>query len=237
MSATDRAILTKANKFKGYYETETALNNANPTGAAGDYAIVNTTDTVWIWDADKEGGAGWKDGAGKGSVISVNNMTGEVVLTKANIGLGNVDNTSDKNKPISTAQQTALDKKVNKAGDTMTGDLTLQSKLIIQGTNTGNSTRYISSDATNNLYFATNNVARIVIVDNLLRPSTSVKNEVNLGETGNRFKNLYLSGAALAAGSITAGTDLKTGSGIVNYNDKAQVKYNATDECIEFIFS
>ena len=33
--------------------------------------------------------------------------------TKAQIGLGNVDNTSDANKPISTAMQTELDKKVN----------------------------------------------------------------------------------------------------------------------------
>ena len=57
----DRIILTKANKFKGYYETETALNSAHPTSEAGDYAIVNSTDTMWIWDADKEGGAGWKD--------------------------------------------------------------------------------------------------------------------------------------------------------------------------------
>jgi len=34
-------------------------------------------------------------------------------LTKADIGLGNVDNTSDLNKPVSTAQQAALDQKTN----------------------------------------------------------------------------------------------------------------------------
>ena len=34
-------------------------------------------------------------------------------LTKANVGLGNVDNTSDLNKPVSTAQQTALNGKTN----------------------------------------------------------------------------------------------------------------------------
>ena len=37
--------------------------------------------------------------------------TGNVNITKANIGLSNVDNTSDANKPISTATQTALDGK------------------------------------------------------------------------------------------------------------------------------
>jgi len=41
--------------------------------------------------------------------------------TKTDIGLGNVDNTSDLNKPISTATQTGLDLKANKAGDTFTG--------------------------------------------------------------------------------------------------------------------
>lgn len=34
-------------------------------------------------------------------------------ITKATIGLGNVDNTSDMNKPVSTAQQTALNGKTN----------------------------------------------------------------------------------------------------------------------------
>ena len=37
-------------------------------------------------------------------------------LVKADVGLGNVDNTSDANKPISTATQTALDGKVDENG-------------------------------------------------------------------------------------------------------------------------
>jgi hypothetical protein len=36
-------------------------------------------------------------------------------LTKANVGLGNCDNTSDLNKPVSTATQAALDLKANLA--------------------------------------------------------------------------------------------------------------------------
>lgn len=249
LTDADRIILTKANKFKGYYETETALNSAHPTSEAGDYAIVNSTDTMWIWDADKEGGAGWKDGAGLGSVISVNNMTGEVILTKSNIGLGNVDNTSDANKPVSTAQQNALNLKVNKAGDTMTGDLTLKSKLIIQGTNTTNSSRYITSDSADNIFFVTNNVARVVVNDNVFRPSVASKGQVSLGVDTNRFKDLYLAGVAKITGVVTTGADinsgasvnattyLKTGSGVVNFKDKVNVQYNSTDECIEFIFS
>lgn len=46
------------------------------------------------------------------SVSSVNSYTGIVVLTKTDVGLSNVNNTSDANKPVSTATQTALDGKV-----------------------------------------------------------------------------------------------------------------------------
>jgi len=46
-------------------------------------------------------------------VNSVNTMTGDVIITKATVGLGNVDNTSDLDKPISTLTQDALDLKVN----------------------------------------------------------------------------------------------------------------------------
>ena len=46
-------------------------------------------------------------------VVSVAGKTGAVSLDKSDVGLANVDNTSDLNKPISTATQTALDLKVD----------------------------------------------------------------------------------------------------------------------------
>lgn len=46
-------------------------------------------------------------------------------LTAGMVGLGNVDNTSDLDKPISNATQTALDAKLDLAGGTLTGDLIL----------------------------------------------------------------------------------------------------------------
>jgi hypothetical protein len=53
-------------------------------------------------------------------------FTGTVAgVTKAHVGLGNVDNTTDANKPVSTATQTALDAKLNLSGGTLTGALTL----------------------------------------------------------------------------------------------------------------
>ncbi len=46
-------------------------------------------------------------------VLSVNGYTGPVVLTKSDIALSNVDNTSDLNKPVSTATGTALGLKLD----------------------------------------------------------------------------------------------------------------------------
>lgn len=246
LTEVDRSILTKANKFKGYYETETALKQAHPTGEAGDYAIVNTTDTVWIWDEDKEGGAGWKDGAGKGSVISVNNMTGEVVLTKSNLGLGNVDNTSDVDKPISTAQQAALDLKVNKAGDTMTGVLKITNNTASTSATTGALIVTGGVGISNNLYSngslaaSFNKTNRLVIgggdtyawIDNRNSSGIVMNNIVMYPDGRTITKNLETN-----IGYIQAKTYLKTQSGVVNFNDKVNIQYNSTDECIEFVFA
>lgn len=46
-------------------------------------------------------------------------------VTASMVGLSNVDNTSDLDKPVSTAAQTALNAKLDLAGGTMTGKITL----------------------------------------------------------------------------------------------------------------
>jgi len=48
----------------------------------------------------------------------INSPTG---IVKGDVGLGNVDNTSDASKPVSTAQQTALNLKADVASPTFTG--------------------------------------------------------------------------------------------------------------------
>ena len=70
--------------------------------------------------------------------------TGNVNITPANIGLGNVNNTSDADKPISTATQTALNAKANQS------DLsTLQGKVTtLIGGDTGKSVRTVAAEET-----------------------------------------------------------------------------------------
>lgn len=66
-------------------------------------------------DAEKTKLAGIESGAQVNTVTSVAGKTGAVTLSKSDVGLENVDNTSDLNKPISTATQTALNLKADKA--------------------------------------------------------------------------------------------------------------------------
>lgn len=53
-------------------------------------------------------------------------------LTKSSVGLANVDNTSDVNKPVSTAQQTALNLKANSANPVFTGTTTTFSTEVVR---------------------------------------------------------------------------------------------------------
>jgi hypothetical protein len=52
-------------------------------------------------------------------------------VTKSMVGLGNVDNTSDTNKPVSTATQSALDLKAPLSGPTFTGTVVLPSTTSV----------------------------------------------------------------------------------------------------------
>lgn len=85
------------------------------------------TSTGLTWGTDNSG-----EGGGSGTITSVNGDTGpEVVLDKADIGLGNVDNTSDANKPVSTATQTALDAKAPINSPTFTGSVSGITKSMV----------------------------------------------------------------------------------------------------------
>lgn len=58
------------------------------------------------------------------AVLSVAGKTGAVTLAKVDVGLGSVDNTSDEAKPVSTAQQAALNGKANTSHTHTTSQVT-----------------------------------------------------------------------------------------------------------------
>jgi hypothetical protein len=89
----------------GWYYNVSVAGTTNINGiaswAVGDQIISNGT----VWQKIPNAQA----------VNSVNGYTGVVVLTKSDVGLSNVDNTSDANKPVSSATTTQLNLKEDKS--------------------------------------------------------------------------------------------------------------------------
>ena len=79
------------------------------TGETGKIYVETAGNTTYRW-----GGTGYVK-ITSGEVSTVAGKTGVVTLTKADVGLDQVDNTPDAQKPISTATQLALNHKINKA--------------------------------------------------------------------------------------------------------------------------
>lgn len=80
-------------------------------GQKGDWCIRTDEARTWIITGDNPASIGsWTPLAypSTSGVTSINSRTGVVTLTRADLGLANVDNTSDLSKPISTAVAAAL---------------------------------------------------------------------------------------------------------------------------------
>ena len=119
----------------GWYATPEALRTAHATATAGDWAIVGSTDTVWIWDTDTNA---WKDSDQKGQVTSVNGQTGTVVLTASDVGAA----TAAQGALADTAIQSV--KTINGQSIVGTGDVTVGG-LPDQ---TGQSGKFLTTDGT-----------------------------------------------------------------------------------------
>lgn len=104
---------------------------ANPILAAGEFGLDTTNDALKIGDGSTTWASLTEIGGTAAGVVDTANspnanefarftdadtVEGRTVAeTKSDLSLGNVDNTSDANKPVSTATQTALDLKANLA--------------------------------------------------------------------------------------------------------------------------
>jgi hypothetical protein len=116
----------------------------------------------------------------------------EGAVTKTMVGLANVDNTSDANKPVSSATQTALDLKANLAGPTFTGTTTANT-LVVDGNLTVNGNTFAMSATT------------ITIEDNMIQLAhENAANAVDLG-----LVVAYNDGSAKHSGLVRDVSDAK----------------------------
>ena len=137
---------------------------APPPGSGGltdgDKGEVTVTAGVWSIDADVVTNAKLANmaansfkGNNTGSVadpldLSVTEAKALLAMTKSDVGLSNVDNTSDANKPVSTAQATANALALPKAGGAMTGTLFLNG-VDLYGRSSDGLTNYARLSMTN----------------------------------------------------------------------------------------
>ena len=121
-AATQTALNAKQDALTAGENITIADNNGDLTISATDttYSAATASAPGLMSAADKAKLDGIEAGAQVNTVTGVKGSneaeyrTGNVSITKGNVGLGNVDNTADADKPISTAVQTALDGKVDK---------------------------------------------------------------------------------------------------------------------------
>jgi Major tropism determinant N-terminal domain len=114
-------------------------------------------------------------------------------ITKSMVGLGNVDNTSDADKPVSTATQTALDAKASLSGATFTGSVEIDQNLTVDGNLTVNGTTFNAS------------ATSITIEDNMVQLAhQNAANTVDLG-----IVVAYTDGTAKHAGIVRDVSDAK----------------------------
>ena len=168
-------------------------------------------------------------------------------LVKADVGLGSVDNTSDAGKPVSTAQQTALDFKANLASPTFTGTVRLPNGTWIQTADSLEHLYYETSGAGGNAFYkaptghyfrygADLNIANFTAtglnVTGTIVASGAVSGS-NLSGTNTGDQNLapYATTAAVAAAYQPLDTQLTDLAGLVyagNANKVVRVNAGAT---------
>ena len=120
-----------------------------------------------------------------------------LTLVKADVGLANVDNTSDASKPVSTAQQTALNLKANLASPTFTGTVSgITAAMVGLGnvTNTSDANKPVSTAQQTALNLKAN-LASPTFTGTVGLPAGQVVNGVTLTTGGSATAYLNAAGA------------------------------------------
>ena len=165
-SYADNAVTQEAITTASNLATAVSNHNSATTSVHGiaDTSLLATTSYVDTADESLQDAIDLK------APLASPTFTGTVSgITASMVGLGNVDNTSDLDKPVSTATQTALDLKANLNSPTFTGTATTN-HLVVDGDFTVNGTNF-SASATS-----------IIIEDNMVQLAhQNAANTVDLG--------------------------------------------------------
>ncbi len=203
---------------KGYFATPTALTTAYPTGEAGWFAVVGSTDTIWIWDtatsawvnsnASNSGDVVGPSSSTDNALVRYNLTTGKLIKNSVAI-LDDSGNLSGINNLSATGNLT-----LSGLGKRLLGDFsnaTRANRFAVQTTTTNGNTR---------LPFLPNGTARLSGVD--LHDGTDLDNS--------SFLQVHSDGTNNHAGlnSTKVGTGA-TKDLVFQIDSVTQAKINATD--------
>lgn len=192
--------------------TQTALDNKQPldsdlTTIAG---LTATTDNFMVSAA-----SAWASRTPAQAKTSLG-------LVKGDVGLGNVDNTSDASKPVSTATQTALDLKAPLASPTFTGTVTIPTPFTLGAVSvlpTGTELNFVDGVTSNiqtqldgkqaTLVSGTNiktvNSSSLLGAGNLVVSASITETEIDVGTTPVAEGNIAVTDAGVTASSKIIG--------------------------------
>lgn len=192
------------------------------TDWAYEYTLNNSSYTQAQWDAIDSGITAAKVTTYDSHVSNTNNPH---QVTKAQVGLGNADNTSDLNKPISTATQTALDGKA---------DTDLQNLSGIGGTKAdGKTIVWNSTDSQwdygeagkvdevqiNGTNIVSNKIANIAVVNNA--PTLAWATQSQVGSVGGTALQVTMPSDPVTKANIETALNVSA-----TYNDLALIVNN-----------
>ena len=153
------------------------------------------------------------DKVGQGRTINGYDLSEDIVLTKADVGLDKVDNTADIDKPISTSTQEALDSKVNAqegyslmstSEHTKLNDLPTRAELnAILLSASGNLSDH--TEDKNNPHEVTAEQVGLGNVDNTSDANKPVSTAQQTALDGKVDKTLRINGYALSEGNVNLG--------------------------------
>ncbi len=131
-TATQTALDLKANTSDVAELAQDAVNTAIVAGTGLDKVYSDVANTITL-DIDSTVATLTGTQTLTNKTLTSPAITTPTGITKSDVGLANVDNTTDAGKPVSTATQTALDLKAPLANPTFTGTVTLPTGTVTSG--------------------------------------------------------------------------------------------------------
>lgn len=232
-------------RLRGEWDASSGVFPGNGTADAGDSWFVSAAGTVDGVEFSVDDrvvailnnpsvstyGSNWKKLDYTDRIVSVNGRVGAIVLSKADVGLGQVDNTPDLQKPVSNPMQLALNSKQNAAAILDAVAFLSTSGMIVRTGPAGAAARSIVGTA--NQIAVTNGsgangnptISAIVSTDSEAQAGTSPKLM-----TAERTAQALAAGAGLAKSLTSPGYITLPGGLIVQWGNTSVQTGNASQD-------